>query len=158
LREIISRYQHNIKRIIRNFTGSDNEDIEQEIYIKTWKSMKNYEEKNKFKQWISAIASNTCKDYLKKKRVILVNDDEEINKIKEKDNLEEKLDSKERQKRILKEVNKLPSKMKNVLVYYEFEEKSYEDISLILNIPEGTVKSRLYKAREILREKLKDLM
>lgn len=120
--------------------------------------MKNYEEKNKFKQWISAIASNTCKDYLKKKRVILVNDDEEINKIKEKDNLEEKLDSKERQKRILKEVNKLPSKMKNVLVYYEFEEKSYEDISLILNIPEGTVKSRLYKAREILREKLKDLM
>ena len=61
---------------------------------------------------------------------------------------------KERQKAILKAVDSLPSKMREVINLYEFEELSYEEIANKLGISLGTVKSRLFSAREILSEKL----
>ena len=61
---------------------------------------------------------------------------------------------KERQKAILKAVDQLPSKMREVVYLYEFEEYSYDEIAKKLNISIGTVKSRLFSAREILSEKL----
>ncbi len=161
MREIIEEYKCRVRKIIRNFTGAHNEDIEQEVYIKTWKNLAKYNEQNKFKQWICAITSNVCKDYLKsascKAEKNTIYDTETLDNIA--DNKQENiLDSNERQKIILKEINKLPSKFKKVIIYYELEEKSYEEISVILNVPVGTIKSRLHKAREILREKLIFLM
>ena len=67
---------------------------------------------------------------------------------------EEIIDAKKRQKLILKAVDSLPSKMRDVVVYYEFEEMSYEEIAARLKISVGTVKSRLFNARSILTEKL----
>ncbi len=161
MREIIKEYKCKVRKIIKNFTGTYNEDIEQEVYIKTWKNLSKYNEQNKFKQWICALTSNVCRDYLKSKAHRADNntiyDSETLNNIR--DNKQENLtDSKERQKNILKEINRLPSKLKQIIIYYELEEKGYEEISAILNIPVGTVKSRLHNAREILREKLKYLI
>ncbi len=158
MKEIITKYKYRVQTIIRNFTGSNNEDIEQEIYIKTWKNMPSYSEQNKFLQWISTITANACKDYLKKKRIETISDDEILENTKDNSNIENEVESKERQKRILNEINKLPRKLKDVVVYYELEDKSYEEISVILSIPQGTVKSRLFKAREVLKESLQDLL
>lgn len=142
-------------------TGKYNEDIEQEIYIKTWQNLKNYEEQNKFKSWLNAITYNMCRDYLKssivKNQYKLV-EEEQGEDIYDKKSVEEKLDSIERQKKILKEINRLPKKLKEVIIYHELEEKSYEDISMILNIPIGTVKSRIHNAKELLKISLKDLL
>ena len=140
-------------------TGTYNEDLEQEVYIKTWQNLKNYEEQNKFKSWLDTITSNLCRDYLKSSTYKKQSKQEELNENIISDNKnDENLDSKQRQKRILKEINRLPKKLKEVVVYYELEEKSYEDISMILNIPTGTVKSRLHNARELLQIALKDLL
>lgn len=142
-------------------TGKYNEDIEQEIYIKTWQNLENYEEQNKFKSWLNAITYNMCRDYLKssivKNKYKLV-EEEQGEDICDKKSIEEKLDSIERQKKILKEINRLPKKLKEVIIYHELEEKSYEDISMILNIPIGTVKSRIHNAKELLKISLKDLL
>ena len=46
-------------------TGSQNEDIEQEVYIRTWKNIDKYKEKGKFKSWVSTITANLCRDYMK---------------------------------------------------------------------------------------------
>ena len=46
-------------------TGCENEDIEQEVYIKTWKNMDKYKEQGKFKSWINTITANLCRDYLR---------------------------------------------------------------------------------------------
>ena len=72
--------------------------------------------------------------------------------------IEKILNIKQRQKIILKAVNELPKKMKEVIVLYEFEQKTYEEISKILNVPIGTVKSRLSCAREILKDDLSELI
>ena len=63
-----------------------------------------------------------------------------------------------RQKRITKAINELKSKFKEVIIMYEIEGKSYEEISNKLNCPVGTIKSRLYNAKKELYEKLKDLV
>lgn len=143
-------------------TGKYNEDIEQEVYIKTWKNLKNYDEQNKFKAWLNAITYNLCKDYLKSSAVRNQNNivEESYGETVPANNSspDEKLDSINRQKRILKEIDRLPKKLREVIIYHELEDKSYEDISLILNIPTGTVKSRLHNAKELLKIALEDLL
>lgn len=70
---------------------------------------------------------------------------------------EEILDSKARQKMILKAVDDLPAKLRKIVILFEFEEFSYEQIAKKTGLPQGTVKSRLFNARKILSEKLKPL-
>ena len=63
--EIINANKQNIKNIIKLITKQENEDIEQEVYIKLWKNAEKYEERGSLKSWVNTIAKNTSKDYLK---------------------------------------------------------------------------------------------
>ena len=65
LEKIIKTNKQNIKNIIRLITKEDNEDIEQEVYLKIWKNSDKYKEQGASKSWISMIAKNTSLDYLK---------------------------------------------------------------------------------------------
>lgn len=162
LKNIIRENGFRIRQIIKNITGSYNEDIEQEVYIKTCRSLDKYTEQNKFVQWISTIASNCAKDYLRSSYFKISKkiepEDENINLIKETKTPEAIYSLKERQKFVLRAVNSLPKKMKEAIILYEFEDYSYEKISKKLKIPEGTVKSRINSARKILKEKLEFLI
>lgn len=162
MKDIISKHSYKIRQIIKNFTGEYNEDIEQEVYIKTYKNLEKYSEQNKFSQWICTIAANLCRDYLRSAKFKVQNqttsDEEILNNIANKKTPEKEYSSKERQKLILKEIEALPKKMKQVVILYEFEDYSYEKIAHKLKIPEGTVKSRINNARKILKEKLSFLM
>ena len=162
MKEIISKNSYKIKQIIKNFTGEYNEDLEQEVYIKTYKNLDKYHEKNKFSQWICTIAANLCRDYLRSSKFKIsqnsTSDEDIINNIKEIKSPETQYSQKERQKIILKEINALPKKMKEVIILYEFEDYSYEKISQKLKVPVGTIKSRINNARKILKENLSFLM
>ncbi len=161
MKEIINKNKKSIKAIIRNIIGHESEDMEQEVYIKIWRGSdgKHIE---KINQWVNKITANTCKDFLKSKNhrleTLKVDDENIINEIKETKTPEKILDSKQRQKKILKAVNELPKKMKDVVILYEFEQKSYDEISKKLKVPVGTVKSRLFCAREILKVELQELI
>lgn len=161
MNEQIRRYQNLVRAIVKKLTGSQNEDLEQDIYIKAWEKRETYTEKGKAEAWLGALAANTVKDYFKsrffnEKRKTTI-DAEKIDQIKVASSVEQKIDAKKRQKIILKAVNELPSKLKKVIILYEFEEKSYLEIAEKLNLPVGTIKSRLSSARKILAEKLKFL-
>ena len=162
MKKIIRENKRNIKAIIRNIIGRDNEDIEQEVYIKVWKSSLGKPNISKLSHWVSKVTSNTCKDFLKSKQYKIekmkIEDDSIINDIKDSKTPERVLDSKQRQKMILKAVDRLPKKMKDVIVLYEFEDESYDVIAKKLKVPVGTVKSRLYCAREILKKELSELI
>jgi len=162
LKDIISKNGHKIRQIIKNITGEYNEDLEQEVYVKTYLNLNKYKEQNKFSQWISTIAANLCRDYLRSSHFknLQKNDssDETFAQIKAKDTPEIIYSSKERQKIILKAVDSLPKKMKEAIILYEFEDYSYEDISQKLKIPIGTVKSRINNARKILQSQLEFLL
>jgi len=162
LKDIISKNGYKIRQIVKKFTGTYNEDLEQEIYIKTYLNLDKYKEQNKFSQWISTVAANFCRDYLRSAGFKNSNktecNDEAIEKTSTTDTPEKIYSQKERQKIILKAINSLPEKMKKVIILYEFEDYSYEKIAAKLKIPEGTVKSRINAARKILAEKLNFLL
>ena len=68
MKDIIEQNRGLIKAIIKKLTGSYNEDIEQEVYIKTWRNMGHYKEQGKFSQWIGALTANVCRDYFKSRQ------------------------------------------------------------------------------------------
>lgn len=161
--KLIEYNKNNVKNIIRLITKEDNEDLEQEVYIRAWKNCDKYEEQGKFKSWINVIAKNISKDYLKSAKmryeVKTGNDDYTFESVKDKKlNPEEAFLSKQRQIRTTKAINSLKPKFKEVIVLYEIEGKSYEEISKKINCPVGTVKSRIYNAKKELYEMLRDLV
>ena len=128
MKDIITKHSYKIKQIIKNFTGDYNEDLEQEVYIKTYKSLNKYDEQNKFSQWICTIAANLCRDYLRsskfKNSKNTTSEEEIINNIAQKTTPEHEFSLKERQKIVLKAINELPKKLKETIVLYEIEDYS----------------------------------
>lgn len=161
--EIIKTNKQNIKNIIRLITKTDNEDLEQEVYIKLWKNSRKYEERGSFKSWVNTIAKNTSKDYLKSAAVKVqqnsTSDDLVLTSIKDKkETPETKVLTTERQKRIIKAIDNLKPKFKEVIMLCEIYGYTYEEAANKLKCPIGTVKSRIYNAKKELAETLNDLL
>ena len=158
MKDIINKNSYKIKQIIKNITGEYNEDLEQEVYVKTYLNLSKYKEQNKFTQWISTTTANLCRDYLRsayfKNKQKNDSEEETLNTIKSNETPEKIYSSKERQKIILKAINSLPKKMKEVIILYEFEEYSYEKIAQKLKIPQGTAATRQRKALKLLKLEL----
>lgn len=158
MKDIIEQNKKYVRAVIRKLTGSSNEDLEQEVYIKTWQNMPKYNEQGKFKQWICTLTANLCRDYFRSgeyQRQMRSESDEHIDEMRAESTLpEEVIDAKMRQKIILKAVDALPRQLREVIVLFEFEDYSQEQIAAKLHIPIGTVKSRLFNARKQLADKL----
>lgn len=161
--EIINANKQNIKNIIKLITKQENEDIEQEVYIKLWKNADKYEERGSLKSWVNTIAKNTSKDYLKsavvKNEQNSTSDDLVLCNIKDKKRSPEGcVIVNERQKRIIKAVDNLKPKFREVIMLCEIYGYTYEKASKKLNCPIGTIKSRIYNAKKELAEVLQDLL
>ena len=161
--EIINANKQNIKNIIKLITKQENEDIEQEVYIKLWKNADKYEERGSLKSWVNTIAKNSSKDYLKsavvKNKQNSTSDDLVLCNIKDKKHSpEDCVIVNERQKRIIKAIDNLKPKFREVIMLCEIYGYTYEEASKKLNCPIGTIKSRIYNAKKELAEVLQDLL
>lgn len=161
--KVIKTNKQNIKSIVRLITKEENEDIEQEVYLKIWKNSEKYNEKGSIKSWISSIAKNASLDYLKssyhKVFQTSTSDDFVIESIKDKKvTPEDKVVRLDRQQVIVNAINSLKPKFKEVIMMCEINGYSYEECAKKLNCPVGTVKSRIYNAKKELAEVLKDLL
>ena len=161
--EIINANKQNIKNIIKLITKQENEDIEQEVYIKLWKNADKYEERGSLKSWVNTIARNTSKDYLKsaviKNAQNSTSDDLVLCNIKDNKNTpEDCVITTDRQKRIIKAIDSLKPKLREVIMLCEIYGYTYEEASQKLNCPLGTIKSRIYNAKKELAEVLEDLL
>ena len=162
-KEIIKINRENVKNIIKMITKSENEDLEQEVYLKVWKNSDKYTEKGSFKGWVKTIAKNVSKDYLKlaynRKEQLTTEEDKTFENIKDKKSSPElKLIQGDRQKRILKAVEELKPKFRDVVIYVEIYGYTYEECAKKFKCPVGTIKSRLYNAKKELANKLSDLL
>lgn len=162
-KEIIKTNQNSVKSIIKLITKEDNEDLEQEVYIKVWKNSEKYKEQGSFKSWIGTIAKNVSKDYLKsvqkRNRDALAPDDNILNTIKDKKSTPElKVITNDRQKTITAAIESLKPKFKDVVMLCEIHGYTYEEAAFKLKCPVGTIKSRLYNAKKELAVKLQDLL
>ena len=161
--KLVRENKKNIQNIIRLVTKEDNEDLEQEVYIRVLKNADKYKERGTFKSWVSTIAKNISKDYLKsatyKAREKSTSEDEDWVQIADKKVTPElRLIKNERQQIIIDAVNSLKPKFKEVVLMCEIYGYSYEDCAKKLNCPLGTVKSRLYNAKKELSILLADLI
>lgn len=161
--ELIKTNKENVKSIIRLITKQENEDLEQEVYIKVWKNADKYEERGSFKSWINTVAKNVSKDYLKsagfRNSSNTTSDEYAFECIKDKkESPENAVISMERQKRIISEIDSLRPKLREVIMLCEIQGFTYEEAAQKLKCPVGTVKSRIFNAKKILAERLEDLL
>lgn len=162
-KDLIDKNKQNVRNIIRMITRETNEDLEQEVFIRAWKNQDKYEERGNLKTWLCTIAKNISKDYLKssvkKYESNNISDEEIIYSLNDtKATPELKLLSKIRQKKIIQAIDSLRPRFKEVVLLCDIEGYTYEDAAKKLNVPIGTVKSRIYNAKKELAAKLSDLL
>ena len=144
--------------------AEDRKDVAQDIYLKVFNKLSGFRFESKLSTWIAQIGYNTCLSYLEKKKLVLpgnFQDDEtdalELlnNKLNAQNNETEKVISKKELSFILKkEIEDLPPVYKTLITLYHNEDLSYEEIAEIVQLPQGTVKSYLFRARKMLKENL----
>ena len=147
--------------------AEDRKDIAQDIYLKAFQKLGSFKFQSKLSTWVAQIAYNTCINHLEKKKLILhdnnndgkESDDETLekqnNKIDLFSNETEKLIFKKELSEILKnEIDRLSPVYKTLITLYHNEELNYSEIAAITELPEGTVKNYLFRARKTLRDNL----
>lgn len=131
------------------------EDAFQEVFIKIYKKYDSFKGKSSEKTWIISITINVCKDILRSswlKRVFVTDN---ILPEKHEEDTDKAAIQLVENKILFKEVMSLQPVLKDVVILYYYQEFDSKEISKILGIAEGTVRSRLHRAREILKNKLK---
>ena len=164
IKDIINSYRNDIQGVIRRYIPSqfDIDDVEQEVYLKTWKNISKFRGDSTIWGWIRKITVNACIDHVNlvsKRQNNLMGTDDSLEKVADNSvSYMDRIIKKERQKFILSEINNLKPKLKEVIILYDIENLSYEEISQKINCPVGTVKSRLFNARKALAIELKELL
>ncbi len=166
---LVEKYYKKIYNLAYRFVGDREEanDLAQEIFTAAYKNLKKFRGDAKFSTWLFQIASNRGKNKFKylKRRGHFANrwqseEDEERDPLRSgipdhSTNPETLLADKQIQRIVQKAIDDLDPDHKEIVVLRDIEGFSYEEIARILNLPEGTTKSRLHRARMVVKEKLK---
>jgi len=140
----------------------DAEDTAQEVFIKAYRSLNGFKRNSSFSTWLFSIAYNACIDILRKKKLVIVpiagHDEDSKNQIAElasnEPSVEEEVLMNERKNAVHKAIAKLKPEYRTVILLREIDGLSYDEIASVLNIPLGTVKSYISRARDELRTSL----
>lgn len=163
--DIVNLYQHKLYQVCYRMLSSkeEAEDITQEAFVRAYINLHSFDQKRKFSTWIYRIATNLCIDRIRKKKPDYYLDAEVAgtegldmySQIAADEKLpEETVEQMELQERIQYEISRLPDKYRAVIVLKYIEELSLQEISEILEMPLGTVKTRIHRGREALRKQL----
>lgn len=147
---IITNHIDYLYRIAYTTLRNENniEDAIQNTILKSFEKIHTLRKEEYFKSWITKILMNECRDLMRKEKKIIYLEDVERTEDEYIQEKETKLDIKE----VLKH---LSSEYREVINYYYIQEKKISEISKILKVPEGTIKSRLSRARKIMADMLK---
>jgi len=162
---IMRRYEARLLRYIKrisNFSQDKSEDVLQDIFIKIYRNLNNFDQSLKFSSWIYRIAHNTViSEHRKEKsRPIYFSseeNDEILNNLKSDLDITKELNLKYLKNNINKILDTLDEKYREVLILKYLEEKSYEEISDILKKPMGTVATLINRAKTQFKKQAKDL-
>jgi RNA polymerase sigma-70 factor (ECF subfamily) len=140
------------------------EDLTQEAFIKAFSSLKSFNEEYAFSTWLYKIATNNCIDYIRKRKLQMYSIDKPI-EAKDSDytfelpdetyQADKEVISGQRALLLRNAIEQLPEKYRRVIVLRHTEERSYEEIAQALDLPIGTVKAHIFRARELLYKQLR---
>lgn len=165
-RALMDKYQRPVfsicLRMVRN--RDEAEDLAQESFIKVFAMLERYNSSYAFSSWLFKITSNLCIDFLRKRKIETFAMDEpidvergEIQRQYEAPDLdpEQELMKNEKMRRLSTAIDRLPAHYRIMLILRHQENLSYEEIAESLDIPLGTVKARIHRAREMLKSSLR---
>lgn len=141
------------------------EDLVQETFVKAFDNLNTYSTNYAFSTWLYRIATNHTIDYLRKKKLKTLSIDKpmktkdgemEMQLPDESAGTDRNIIRKQRQKIVRNAIENLPEKYRQVIQLRHMEEKSYQEIAEVLDLPLGTVKAHIFRARELLYKALKD--
>lgn len=159
--EVVVRYRNSVVNVVYRMCGDAQlaEEAAQEAFIRAWQHLSRYRPDLPFRAWIFRIAINAALDAIRSgKRLFELDDMDEDSLVEESPNPELLLVQREQVKRVRKAVLELPPPSRSALVLREYGGMSYADIATALEIPIGTVMSRLNSARSQLRVALAGMM
>ncbi len=134
------------------------QDLTQETFIKAWYKIESFNGKSRFSTWLYRISYNLFIDHIRSSKGNAGSFEEnKVLYLKDNVQLDEKLSNEDLYMHLLRIVNDLPEKLKEVVIFHYEHSLSFKEISEILDIPKGTVKSRLNSALNQMRKALKEL-
>ena len=166
---LINKYQHRIISLVARYVSDQTEalDVAQEAFIKAYRAIDRFRGDSAFYTWLYRIAINTAKNWLvaRKRRPpatdIDAADAEQYDmdsRLKEQGTPENELMREEIKRTVFDTISALPDDLRTAIMLREMEGMSYEDIAVTMDCPIGTVRSRIFRAREAIDEKLKPLL
>lgn len=166
---LVIKYQHRIIQLVNRYIKdpSDAQDVAQEAFIKAYRALGNFRGESAFYTWLYRIAINTAKNYLMSRSrrnadaQVDILDAEQIEKAPQLQGMEtpeRQLLNEEIVETIKTAIAKLPEEMRVAIMLREFEGMSYEEIAEAMDCPVGTVRSRIFRAREAIDSKLTPLL
>ena len=166
---LVIKYQHKIIQLVNRYVKdpSEAQDVAQEAFIKAYRALGNFRGDSAFYTWLYRIAINTAKNYLVSRSrrssdyEVDVQDAEAIENAPQLQGMETPervLLNQEIVDTIKTAIEKLPEEMRTAIMMREFDGMSYEEIAEAMDCPVGTVRSRLFRAREAIDNKLNPLL
>lgn len=167
---LVLKYQRKIMRLLSRMIrdSSEVEDVTQEAFIKAYRALPQFRGDSAFYTWLYRIAINTARNWLaqngRRPSTSFSKENEEGETFDATDNLtdssnpEAEMASRQIADTVNKAINDLPEELRNAIVLRELEGMSYEDIAESMNCPIGTVRSRIFRARESIAQRLRPLL
>ena len=166
---LVLKYQQRVINLISRFVKNyaDALDISQETFIKAYKALPNFRGESAFYTWLYRIAVNTAKNHLTVQSRKITKSDYDVAEIEqiegnmtltEQTTPENLLIKDELQETVLNTIENLPEDLKSAIMLREIEGLSYEEIAAVMECPVGTVRSRIFRARETIDNKIKPLL
>ncbi|CAI8825555.1 RNA polymerase sigma-70 factor, ECF subfamily [Bacillus sp. IT-79MI2] len=158
--EIMNKYGQEILQLVYSYVNNKEvaEDLTQDIFVKCYKSLHTYKGKSNVKTWLWRIAINHCKDYIKSwynKKVIVTEDEFTYIGI-QKESVEQTVIQNAEDRRLASAVMNLPIKYREVIYLFYYEELPIKDIAMVIEVKENTIKTRLKRAKELLKKGLEE--
>lgn len=166
---LVQKYQYRLAKLISRYVYDQNEvmDVAQEAFIKAYRALPGFRGESAFYTWLYRIGVNTAKNYLvsQGRRPPSVDIDAEDasylegeSELKEYATPEHLLVRDEIENTVHSAIEKLPEDLRTAITLRELDGLSYEEIAERMNCPVGTVRSRIFRAREVINSKLKPLL
>lgn len=166
---LVRKYQHRVLKLVGRFVSdaAEAEDVSQEAFLKAYRALPSFRGDSAFYTWLYRIAINTAKNALVSNRRRPIDFDLDLQdpeqydrhaRLKEGDTPEGVLLTEEIRNVVERAMEQLPEDLRTAIVLRELEGLSYEEIAEAMDCPVGTVRSRIFRAREAIDRKLKPLL
>lgn len=166
---LVRKYQHKLVKVIARYVYDPSEvmDVVQETFLKAYRAIPKFRGDSAFYTWLYRIGVNTAKNYIiaqgRKPPSVDIDADEATqyegeSDLKEYATPEGMLLKEEVEKTVFETIENLPEDLRRAITLRELEGMSYEEIAEAMNCPVGTVRSRIFRAREAINEKLEPLL